>query len=104
MYFETQFRRKEIALRRVNGAQVGEILLMLNRYYLSITACCFVVAVPLAVIIMLRWVSGFAYQSPVPLWIFIVALLAIVLITVATVTLQSRRTALRNPSESLRTE
>lgn len=104
VYFETQFRRKEIALRRVNGAQVGEILLMLNRYYLSITACCFVVAVPLAVIIMLRWVSGFAYQSPVPLWIFIVALLAIVLITVATVTLQSRRTALRNPSESLRTE
>lgn len=104
VYFETQFRRKEIALRRVNGAQVGEILLMLNRYYLSITACCFVVAVPLAVIIMRRWVSGFAYQSPVPAWIFIVALLAIVLITVATVTLQSRRTALRNPSESLRTE
>ncbi len=104
VYFETQFRRKEIALRRVNGAQVGEILLMLNRYYLSITACCFVVAVPVAVIIMRRWVSGFAYQSPVPFWIFIVALLVIVLITVATVTIQSRRTALRNPSESLRTE
>lgn len=104
VYFETQFRRKEIALRRVNGAQVSEILLMLNSYYLAITLCCFVIAVPLAIIIMRRWVSGFAYQSPAPVWIFIAALLVIVLITIATVTLQSRRTALSNPSESLKTE
>ena len=104
VYFETQFRRKEIALRRVHGAQVGEILLMLNRYYLNITLICFVVAIPVAIVIIRRWVSGFTYQSPIPLWIFIVALLMIVLITIVTVTLQSRKAVLRNPVESISNE
>ena len=97
VYFETQFRRKEIAVRRVHGASVGEILLMLNRYYLKITAVCFAVAVPIAWFIIRRWVSSFPYQSPVPVWIFLVALVLVSLITAVTVTLQSRRAALRNP-------
>ena len=104
VYFETQFRRKEIALRRVHGASVSEILAMLNRYYLIITAVCFVVAVPVAVVIIRSWVSGFPYQSPVPVWIFLAALLIIGLITVVTVTLQSRRAALRNPIDSISNE
>ena len=104
VYFETQFRRKEIAIRRVHGASVGEILAMLNRYYLIITAVCFIVAVPVAVVIIRSWVSGFPYQSPVPVWIFLVALLIIGLITVVTVTLQSRRAALRNPIDSISNE
>ena len=104
VYFETQFRRKEIAVRRVHGASVGEILAMLNRYYLIITAVCFVVAVPVAVVIIRSWVSGFPYQSPVPVWIFLAALLIIGLITVVTVTLQSRRAALRNPIDSISNE
>ena len=104
VYFETQFRRKEIALRRVHGASVSEILAMLNRYYLIITAVCFIVAVPVAVVIIRSWVSGFPYQSPVPVWIFLAALLIIGLITVVTVTLQSRRAALRNPIDSISNE
>ena len=104
VYFETQFRRKEIAIRRVHGASVGEILAMLNRYYLIITAVCFIVAVPVAVVIIRSWVSGFPYQSPVPVWIFLVALLIIGLITVVTVTLQSHRAALRNPIDSISNE
>ena len=104
VYFETQFRRKEIAIRRVHGASVGEILAMLNRYYLIITLVCFVVAVPVAVVIIRSWVSGFPYQSPVPVWIFLAALLIIGLITIVTVTLQSRRAALRNPVDSIANE
>ena len=104
VYFETQFRRKEIALRRIHGAQVREILAMLNRYYLKITLACFVVSVPVAIVIIRRWVSGFTYQSPVPLWIFIAALALIAAITAITVTLQSRKAALRNPIESITNE
>lgn len=104
VYFETQFRRKEIALRRIHGAQIGEILRMLNRYYLTITLVCFVIAVPVAIVIIRRWVSSFTYQSPVPVWIFIVALVLIAAITAVTVTLQSRRAALRNPIESITNE
>ena len=103
-HFETQFRRKEIAVRRVHGASVGEILLMLNRYYLRITAVCFAVAVPVAWFIIRRWVSSFPYQSPVPVWIFLVALVLVSLITAVTVTLQSRRAALRNPVDSISSE
>ena len=104
VYFETQFRRKEIAVRRVHGASVGEILAMLNRYYLIITLVCFVVAVPVAIVIIRSWVATFPYQSPVPVWIFLAALLIIGLITVVTVTLQSRRAALRNPIDSISNE
>ena len=104
VYFETQFRRKEIAVRRVHGASVGEILAMLNRYYLIITLVCFVVAVPVAIVIIRSWVSTFPYQSPVPVWIFLAALLIIGLITIVTVTLQSRRAALRNPIDSISNE
>ena len=104
VYFETQFRRKEIAVRRVHGASVGEILAMLNRYYLIITLVCFVVAVPVAIVIIRSWVAAFPYQSPVPVWIFLAALLIIGLITIVTVTLQSRRAALRNPIDSISNE
>ena len=104
VYFETQFRRKEIAVRRVHGASVSEILAMLNRYYLIITLVCFVVAVPVAIVIIRSWVATFPYQSPVPVWIFLAALLIIGLITIVTVTLQSRRAALRNPVDSIANE
>ena len=93
VYFETQFRRKEIAIRRVHGAS-----------YLIITLVCFVVAVPVAIVIIRSWVATFPYQSPVPVWIFLAALLIIGLITIVTVTLQSRRAALRNPVDSIANE
>ena len=104
VYFEMQFRRKEIAIRRVHGASAGGILWMVNLHYLKITLVCFVVAVPVSWFIIRRWVSSFPYQSPVPVWIFLVALELVVLITAVTVTLQSRRAALRNPVDSISRE
>lgn len=104
VYFETQFRRKEIAIRRVHGASFGEILLMVNRYYLAITLVCFIVTAPVATVIIRHWVSSFPYQCPVPAWIFLAALAMVTLITAITVTLLSRRAALRNPIGSIRTE
>ena len=61
-------------------------------------------AVPVAWFIIRRWVSSFPYQSPVPVWIFLVALVLVSLITAVTVTLQSRRAALRNPVDSISSE
>ena len=102
--FETQFRRKEIALRKVHGATIPEILKMLNRHYILMTGICFAVSVPIAVLIMRSWVKGFAYQAPVPVWIFLVALAAVLAVTVLTVTLQSWRAAGANPLDSLHDE
>lgn len=104
VYFETQFRRKEIALRRVHGASVKEILVMINRYYLSITVTCFIVTAPISIVIIRRWVSSFPYRSPIPVWIFLAALLLILLLTSIAVTVLSHRAALRNPIDSISTE
>ncbi len=104
VYFETQFRRKEIAVRRVLGASVREILLMVNRYYLTITLVCFIVTAPVATVIIRHWVSSFPYRSQIPAWIFIAALALIALITAVTVTLLSRSAAMRNPVDSISNE
>ena len=104
VFFETQFIRKEIAVRRVNGATVGSILMMINKKYLIMAGASFVIAAPVAYWLMAAWRKGFAYQAPVPVWIFIVALLAVAAITLAVVTLQSWRAANANPVESLKNE
>ena len=104
VFFETQFIRKEIAVRRVNGATVGSILQMINRKYLIMAGASFVIAAPMAYWLMTAWRKGFAYQAPVPVWIFLVALLAVATITLAVVTLQSWRAASANPVESLKNE
>ena len=104
VFFETQFIRKEIAVRRVNGATVGSILQMINKKYLIMAGASFVIAAPVAYWLMTAWRKGFAYQAPVPVWIFLVALLAVAAITLAVVTLQSWRAASANPVESLKNE
>ena len=104
VFFETQFIRKEIAVRRVNGATVGSILKMINKKYLIMAAASFVIAAPVAYWLITAWRKGFAYQAPVPVWLFLVALLAVAAITLAVVTLQSWRAANANPVESLKNE
>ena len=104
VFFETQFIRKEIAVRRVNGATVGSILKMINKKYLIMAGASFVIAAPIAYWLMTAWRKGFAYQAPVPVWIFLVALIAVAAITMAVVTLQSWRAASANPVESLKNE
>ena len=104
VFFETQFIRKEIAVRRVNGATVGSILQMINKKYLILSGASFVIAAPVAYWLMTAWRKGFAYQSPVPVWIFLVALLAVAAITLTVVTLQSWRAANVNPVDSLKNE
>jgi len=104
VFFETQFIRKEIAVRRVNGATVGSILQMINKKYLIMAGASFVIAAPVAYWLMTAWRKGFAYQAPIPAWIFLVALLVVAVITLAVVTLQSWRAANANPVESLKNE
>ena len=102
--FETEHRRKEIGIRRVHGATVGQILAMFNSRFVKIVLVCFVIAVPVSIVIMRRYLEGFAYRVPLHWWAFALALLAVLGITVAVVTLRSLRAATMNPVKSLRTE
>ncbi|MBR1576687.1 MAG: ABC transporter permease [Bacteroidales bacterium] len=104
VFFETQFLKKEIAVRRVNGATVGSILQMINKKYMVMAGVSFAVAAPFAWWIMSVWRKGFAYQAPIPVWIFVMALLLVAAITLVVVILQSWRAANANPVESLKNE
>lgn len=102
--FETQYRRKEIGVRRVHGATIAEILKLLNNRYIHIILVCFVIAIPISYYTVNRWLATFAYRTPMHWWVFAVAFLAVLAITVATVTIRSYRTATENPAQSIKTE
>ena len=104
VYFETQFRRKEIALKKVYGASVKNILEMINMRYICMALISFAVSLPLSVAVIKLWVKSFPYQSPVPLWIFIVSLAATLAVTVITVTIRSYSAAVTNPVKSIKDE
>lgn len=102
--FETQHRRREIAVRRVMGASRGEILAMFNRRYLLLVIVCFVLAVPVSAWAVGHWLAGFAYSVPIYWWVFALALCAVLAITALTVTVRSWRAANENPAESVKGE
>ena len=102
--FETEHRRKEIGIRRVHGATVQQILAMFNSRFVKIVLVCFVIAVPVSIVIMRRYLEGFAYQVPLHVWVFVLSFIAVLGVTVAVVTLRSLRAATVNPVKSLKCE
>ena len=102
--FETEYRRKEIGIRKVFGSSTGEILQMFCRHYSLLLVVSFVVAAPVAWYIGRQWLQGFAERTPIYWWIFPLALLVVGLVTLFTVVTQSWRTANENPVNSIKTE
>ena len=102
--FETQYRRREIAVRRVMGASRGEILAMFNRRYVMLVAVCFVLAVPVSIWAVRHWLAGFAYAVPLYWWVFALALAGVLAVTALTVTVRSWRAVNENPAESVKSE
>jgi putative ABC transport system permease protein len=104
VWFDTRFMRKEIALRKVNGATRKEILFQLGRKYLLIVAMGFVIAPPIAVAICQRWLQHFAFRTNMPGWIFVLALAIVTVITLLVVITQGWLAASANPVDSLKNE
>lgn len=102
--FETQYRRREIGLRKVYGSTVNQVLVMFNRKFIGITLVCFVVAAPLAYIGVSWWLEGFAFRTPIHWWVFALALIIVLMITILTVTTQSYRAATENPVKAIKSE
>lgn len=100
----TAQRTKEIGIRKVNGAQSKRIVGMFCLEYARWVGIAFVVACPVGYLLMDRWLSGFAYRVTIGWWLFPLAGLIILSITILTVVLQTWRAASRNPVTSLRYE
>jgi len=97
-------RIKEIGIRKVNGAKVAEMMVMLNRNFIKWVAIAFVIACPIAWYAMHQWLQNFAYKTELSWWVFAAAGIVAVAVAVLTVSWQSWRAATRNPVESLRYE
>ena len=102
--FTCQRRIKEIGIRKVNGAKVSEVLTMLNRDFVKWVAIAFVIATPVAWLIMSKWLESYAYKTELSWWIFALAGFLALGIALLTVSWQSWRAATRNPVEALRYE
>ena len=102
--FNTRYKTREIAIRKVNGARRGDVVMMLGRGMVTQVAVAFVLTVPVAVWIVGRWIGAFAYRTSVPWWLYLAAGAAVLFVAVATVSWQSWRAASANPVKALMSE
>ena len=92
---EADKRIKEIGIRKINGAKSGEIIMMLDRYFIKWVV---------VMLISRRWLQGYAYRTELSWWIFAFAGFIILGTAILTVSMQSWRAATKNPAETLRYE
>ncbi len=97
-------RRKEVGIRKVNGAKTSEVMILLNKDFAMWVVISFVIATPIAWYAMNNWLENFAYKTNLSWWIFALAGLLALGIALLTVSWQSWRAATRNPVEALRYE
>ena len=97
-------RAKEIALRKVLGATIANLLLLLSKEYVRLTVVAFLFAAPISYYLIDKWLQGFAYRIPISWWMLVIPGLSILFIAVFTVSAQSLKTALSKPVDKLRNE
>lgn len=104
LVFNVRYKVKEVGIRKINGATGSQILWMLNRVFIWLVICGYVVAVPVSVVLVEHWLSSYPYHTPMYWWVFAVALLLTLMITLVTVWYQSWKAANANPIDAVKTE
>ena len=102
--FETEYRRKEMAIRKVMGGTVGQVIGLFTARYILPLVISFAVAVPLAIYLSRQWLQTFTEHTTIAWWLFPLALLLVSAVVLLTVTAQCWRVATSNPVESIKTE
>jgi putative ABC transport system permease protein len=102
--YMAEARVKEIGVRKVLGASVLRITALLSKDFLSLVAISIIIATPIAWYAMHIWLLGYSYRINIEWWVFIVAGMLSVIISLITVSYQAIKAAIANPVKSLRTE
>ena len=97
-------RTKEIGLRKIAGATVLDIMLLLNKAYIRWIAIAFIIAVPISIAIVHKWLQGFSYRTPLSWWVFLIAGLMAIILAIAVISWLCYTSARQNPVKSLRYE
>lgn len=102
--YSAERRIREIGIRKVMGASVNSLVLLLSKHFLRLVVLANVIAWPLAFLAISRWLEDYAYRVPISPWVFVLAGVAALLIALITVSVLAMRAAMANPVRSLRTE
>jgi len=102
--FSIKLREKEISIRKINGALVPEILVMINKGFLRWILLSFVLSIPIVYYFLSKWLENYAFKTELNWWMFLFGGFLACLVTVITITCQSFKTALKNPIEYIRYE
>ncbi len=102
--FACQRRIKEIGIRKVNGASIGQVMVLLSSDFIKWIVIAFLIATPIAWYAMSQWLKNFAYRTEISWWIFVLAGLTTLIIAVVTISWQTYTAATANPVKSLKSE
>jgi putative ABC transport system permease protein len=102
--FSAAQRKKEIGIRKVMGASINQILILLSKNYISLLIISFTLAVPVIYLALNKWLNNFANRMDLSIWIFIIPIILVSVFSLITVAYQSVKTAKSNPADSLRHE
>ncbi|WP_445956906.1 ABC transporter permease [Yeosuana sp.] len=102
--FYMQQRKKEISVRKVNGASILQVFSLLNKNFLKWIGVAFAIAVPASWYVMQRWLESFAYKTQMSWWVFILAGILTLIMAFVTISFQAIKAARLNPMDSLRDE
>jgi putative ABC transport system permease protein len=103
-YYATQRRMKEVAIRKVYGASVKDIFVLLNRSFMLWVCIAFAIACPLAYFGLHKWLGGFAVKTPLNGWVFVSVGGLAFLITLLTTGYQTWKVATANPVKAIKSE
>jgi putative ABC transport system permease protein len=102
--FVTTQRTKEIGIRKISGASISSIVVLLTRDFIKPILIAFAIATPITYYLLIQWLQNYAFKTDVTFWMFLIPCLLILLIAVVTVSTQTIRAASASPVKSLRTE
>jgi len=102
--FSVEKRTKEIGIRKILGASVNDVVILLTRHFVGLVLIANVIAWPLAWLALHRWLEDYAYRVAISWWVFVLAGMTALLIAVATVSYHAISAALSNPVKALRSE
>jgi len=102
--FSTEQRKKEIGIRKVNGASISQTVMLLSYDFTKLVIISFIIACPISYYAVSKWLENFAYRTNVSWWIFAITGLLSYVIAMIAISYQSYRAAAANPVDTLRDE
>jgi len=102
--YMAETRRKEIGIRKVLGASVGNVVVLLSKEFLVLVVISILIASPIAWWVMEKWLANFAYRTDIPWWLFVLVGIISLGIALLTVGFQAVKAAMANPAKAIKSE